>query len=48
MSCEHDYTYEDEDYFGKRYLICEECGEEVEPVDTRSFYYDPDTGKVTW
>ena len=35
--CEHEDTYVDEDNYGNSYLICEDCGAEVEPEDTRDF-----------
>lgn len=46
--CEHEHTYLDSDAWGVCVEICEDCGEEMECEDTRSFYRDPDTGKVTW
>lgn len=46
--CEHEHTYLDRDAWGCSVVLCEDCDEEMEPEDTRSFYRDPDTGRVTW
>ena len=49
MICEHDNGYYvAEDMYGKEYACCNECDEEVEVEDTRDFYIDEYTGKVTW
>ncbi len=48
MLCEHESYDEVEDIYGKVYLVCETCREEIPQEDTRSFYIDEDTGKVTW
>ena len=47
-TCEHDHTVENTDAWGNEYLVCEDCEQEVEQEDTRSFYRDPDTGRITW
>lgn len=46
-TCEHEHTYEDEDNWGNVYVVCEDCEEEVELEDTRSFYRD-ENGRVAW
>ena len=51
--CEHEhvvtYTYRDWHETGiPQGTVCEDCGEDVELEDTRSFYLDEETGKVTW
>ena len=48
MTCEHEFTVTETDNWGREYVVCEICGIELEPEDTRSFYRDPDTGRVTW
>jgi len=35
--CDHEFTVTEEDPWGKPYVVCEECGQEVEPEDTRDF-----------
>ena len=52
--CNHDrdlgdvFTVTESDPWGNEYSVCEDCGEEVEEEDTRSFYIDEDTGRVAW
>lgn len=37
MTCEHEFISVEEDAWGRRYDVCEDCGEEIEPEDTRDF-----------
>ena len=46
--CEHEHTVTEVDNWGVEYTVCEDCEREVEPEDTRSFYRDPETGRITW
>ena len=46
--CEHEHTITEVDNLGNEYTVCEDCEEEVEPEDDRSFYRDPETGRITW
>ena len=44
--CEHEFTVTETDNTGVDYTVCEDCGKEVEPEDTRSFYRDEDSGRL--
>ena len=48
LMCEHEFTVTETDNWGVDYCVCEDCGKEVEPEDTRSFYRDEETGRVVW
>lgn len=37
MACEHLDTVIEEDSWGHQYVVCEDCGTEVETEDTRDF-----------
>lgn len=35
--CDHEHLVDEEDQWGRPFIVCEDCGDEIEPEDTRDY-----------